>query len=76
MSVFGYCPLAGLAKDSVLCGRQKILVVYLRAFSEALLVEGRKRVRFEEKTNVSPDVWQRLPFWIKELLKMLKDSGS
>jgi hypothetical protein len=32
-------------------------------------------MRFE-KMNVSPDVWQRLPFWIKELLKMLRDSGS
>jgi hypothetical protein len=25
--------------------------------------------------DVSPDVWERLPFWVKELLKMLKASG-
>jgi hypothetical protein len=27
----------------------------------------------EKSMDISPDVWQRLPFWIKELLKMLKD---
>jgi hypothetical protein len=40
MSVFGYCPLEALAKDSVLCGRQKILVVFWRISTEAgLMVE-------------------------------------
>jgi hypothetical protein len=29
-----------------------------------------------EKMDISPDVWQRLPFWAKELLEMLKNSGS
>ena len=35
MSVFGYCPLEASAKDSVLCEREKILVVFWRIPIEA-----------------------------------------
>jgi hypothetical protein len=39
-------------------------------------VKAQERLPLEKKMDISPDVWQRLPFWVKELLKMLKNSGS
>ena len=44
MSVFGYCPLLGLAKDSVLCWRQKILVVL--CWNCVFGVKGLSKVKF------------------------------
>ncbi|MCL6579758.1 MAG: hypothetical protein K6T73_10340 [Candidatus Bathyarchaeota archaeon] len=72
MSVFRYCPLEASAKDSVLCWGQKILVVSSQAFTEAQQVKAQKRLPLKKKMDISPDVWQRLPFWVKELLKMLR----
>ncbi|MEM2971884.1 MAG: hypothetical protein QW270_05625 [Candidatus Bathyarchaeia archaeon] len=50
-------------------------MVLSRAFIEAQSVKTHRRATFEKKMDVSPDVWERLPFWVKELLKMLKASG-
>jgi len=72
----GQCPLEASTMDSVHCEGQKILVVSSQAFTEAQQVKAQKRLPLKKKMDISPDVWQRLPFWIKELLKMLKNSGS
>jgi hypothetical protein len=39
-------------------------------------VKAQERLPLEKIMDMSPDVWQRLPFWAKELLEMLKNSGS
>ena len=37
-------------------------------------MKAHRRASLDKSMDISLDVWQRLPFWIKELLKMLKDS--
>jgi len=39
------------------------------------VVKDQGRVSSKRRVDVSREVWERLPFWVKELLKMLKDSG-